>query len=395
LPKELTMPARQSFYAESLAESSTTSTTPQVKAILTFTPDANATYWLIASAGFVCTATAGQAIIAVHHVNAALDLLLQGGQVKESSSPLDLIPCFGIARLSFGAAPGEQSIEVRYASENDGDTTKIRDARLLVIKADAADQFAASDDEWQTASTSWQDKTTLTFTPATAGDYLVIGNAAMAMNANNTAMRGRLNHTTASLTYSDRVWYARDAWSFQPFAVMEKISLAASPQTFTLQFRSNSGTLCFYRDARILALRLSAFAGHAFISNQGVVQTTTSASDTDVLTLPHIPAAAAHAIIAIGSFNTASTTISGYLNFARDGSNQAEFVREGVNAAAYLHAGVAQRQTLAASPTTWKWRARAETAGTTVNVANLAIAVLQLETAPTAPKRRRIMAIAG
>ena len=75
------------------------------------------------------------------------------------------------------------------------------------------------------------------------------------------------------------------------------------------------------------------------------------------------------------------------------GSNQAEFVREGVNAAAYLHAGVAQRQTLAASPTSWKWRARAETAGTTVNVANLAIAVLQLEAAPV-PKRRRYMGLA-
>jgi len=393
LPKELIMPARQSFYAESLAEGSTTSTTPQVKATLTFTPDANATYWLIASAGFVCTATAGRAVIAVHHVNAALDLLLQGGQVKEAASPLDWIPCFGITRLSFGAAPGEQSIEVRYASENDGDATKIRDARLLVIKADAADQFAASDDEWQTSSTSWQDKTTLTFTPATAGDYLVIGNAAMAMDANNTAMRGRLNHATASNAYGDRAWYARDAWWFQPFAVMEKISLAASPQTFTLQFRSNSGTLCFYRDARILALRLSAFAGHAFISNQGV-QTSTSAADTDLLTLTHTPAAAAHAIIAIGSFNTASTTVSGYLTFARDGSSQSEFVREGVNAAAYLHAGVAQRQTLAASPTSWKWRARAETAGTTVNVANLAIAVLQLE-APPVSKRRRIMGVAA
>lgn len=208
------MPARQSFYAESLAESTTTSTTPQVKAILTFAPDANATYWLIASGGFVCTATTGRAIITVHHVEAALDLLLQGGQVKEAASPLDWIPCFGIARLSFGAAPGEQSIAVRYASENDGDATRIRDARLLVIKADAADQFAASDDEWQTASTSWQDKTTLTFTPATAGDYLVIGNAAMAMDANNAAMRGRLNHATASVTYGDRVWYANRAVQF-------------------------------------------------------------------------------------------------------------------------------------------------------------------------------------
>ncbi len=387
------MPARQSFYAESLAEASTTSTTPQVKATLTFTPDADATYWLIASGGFVCTAAAGRATIAVHHVEEALDLLLQGGQVKESSSPLDWIPYFGIARLTFGAAPSEQTIEIRYASESDGDTTKIRDARVLVIKADAADRFAAFDDEWQTTSTSWQDKTTLTFTPVSAGDYLVIGNAAMAMDANNTAMRGRLNHITASVTYGDRVWYARDAWWFQPFAVMEKLTLAAEPQTFKLQFRSNSGTLCYYRDARILALRLSAFQGHAFASNQSV-QTTTSASDTDVLTLTHTPAAVAHAIIAIGSVNTASTTVSGYLNFAKDGANQTEFVREGVNAAAYLHAGVVQRQTLVPGSTSWTWRARAETAGITVNVANLAIAVLQLEATP-ASARRRYMAVAA
>ena len=43
---------------------------------------------------------------------------------------------------------------------------------------------------------------------------------------------------------------------------------------------------------------------------------------------------------------------------------------------------------------TWKWRARAETAGTIINVGNLAIAVLQLEATPTAA-RRRYMAIAA
>jgi hypothetical protein len=45
-------------------------------------------------------------------------------------------------------------------------------------------------------------------------------------------------------------------------------------------------------------------------------------------------------------------------------------------------------------PTPWKWRARAETAGTTVNVAGLAIAALQLEATPAAA-RRRYMAVAG
>jgi hypothetical protein len=49
---------------------------------------------------------------------------------------------------------------------------------------------------------------------------------------------------------------------------------------------------------------------------------------------------------------------------------------------------------LPAVPATWTWRAQAETAGTTVNVGNLAIAVLQLEATPTAP-RRRYMAVAA
>lgn len=78
---------------------------------------------------------------------------------------------------------------------------------------------------------------------------------------------------------------------------------------------------------------------------------------------------------------------------AKDGSTVAEWNREAPNAAAWQCAGLAQRATLAAVPATWKWRARAENAGTTVNIGNLAIAVLQLEA--TQAKRRRYMAVAG
>ena len=46
------MPARQSFYAESLAESSTTSADWTNALSLTFAPDDNADYWLFVSAAF-------------------------------------------------------------------------------------------------------------------------------------------------------------------------------------------------------------------------------------------------------------------------------------------------------------------------------------------------------
>jgi hypothetical protein len=64
----------------------------------------------------------------------------------------------------------------------------------------------------------------------------------------------------------------------------------------------------------------------------------------------------------------------------------------GVCAPSALHP-CAGKQTLAAVSTTWKWQTKAETAGTTVNTDELAIAVLQLGATP--PTRRRYMALAG
>ena len=55
---------------------------------------------------------------------------------------------------------------------------------------------------------------------------------------------------------------------------------------------------------------------------------------------------------------------------------------------------VQERRRLAAVSTTWKWQTRAETAGTTVNADELAIAVLQLGATPSGT-RRRYMALAA
>ncbi len=389
------MPARQSFYAESLAESSTASADWTNALSLTFTPDDNAEYWLFASAAFTNSSGTNDHVgwVSVYHVQAETVLLEQSVQRQEPTSPQDWVGVFGIAWLSFGAAPGSQQVDVNINSSHAGDTTKIRGVHLLLIKADAADVYAESLAPVNTSSTSWQTAATLSVTPASPGDYLVIASATRASDANLGAMRCRLNDVTEATTYGDRAWYCKDDWDNQAFAVMEKLSLSAASHTFRLEYRSESGTLCYIRDARILAIRLDAFDNAWFASNHAT-QNTTSAGNQDFLTLSATPLALQHAIIAVGGYNTASTTVSGYLNVAKDGSPVAEWNREAPNAAGWQCAGLAQRQTLAAVATTWKWRARAETAGTTVNVGNLAIAVLQLEATP-APARRRTMAVAG
>lgn len=389
------MPARQSFYAENLAESSTTSADWTNALSFAFTSDADADYWLFASAAFTNSSGSNDHVgwVTVYHVQAETVLLEQSVQRQEPTSPQDWVGVFGIARLSFGATPGEQQLDVNINSSHAGDTTKIRDVRLLLIKADPADAYAESLAPVNTSSTSWQIAATLSVTPASAGDYLLIASATRASDANLGAMRCRLNDVTGATTYGDRAWYCKDDWDNQAFAVMEKLSLIAAARTLQLQYRSESGTLCYLQGARILALRLDASDNAWFASNHAT-QNTTGASNQDFLTLSATPLALSHAIIAVGAYNTVSTTVSGFLNVAKDGSAVEEWNREAPNAAGWQCAGLAQRQTLAAVPATWRWRARAETAGTTVNVGNLAIAILQLEATPTAP-RRRYMAVAA
>ena len=69
-------------------------------------------------------------------------------------------------------------------------------------------------------------------------------------------------------------------------------------------------------------------------------------------------------------------------------------VKESPNTAGYQYLGLLSKQALAATSTTWKWQTKAETAGTTVNADELAIAVLQLGATPSSA-RRRYMALAA
>jgi hypothetical protein len=175
---------------------------------------------------------------------------------------------------------------------------------------------------------------------------------------------------------------------------MAKINLAASSQTFRLEFKTGTtSVLAYVTNPRILALRLDKFDNNYFAANYNV-QATTSASYQDMLTLTATPQAVDHAIIAIGAYNPVSTTVSGYAQALQGATSLSEVVKESQNSAGYQYMGIVSKQSLAAQSTTWKWQTKAETAGTTVNVGNLTIAVLQLEATPE-PARRRYMALAG
>jgi hypothetical protein len=273
--------------------------------------------------------------------------------------------------------------------------SKIKDARILAIKADAADQMVEATGWSSSSSTTYQTKATLTWTPASSGDYLIIAAAQIAGDSNGSAVYFQLNHVTGASVYGNKIWYCTDGWDNHPFAAMAKLTLAASAQTFRAEYKTGTtSVLAWVGDARILALRLDKFEASYFASNYGV-QATTSASYQDFLTLTQTPQAVDHAIIAIGAYNPASTTVSGYAQALQGDISLSEVVKESQNTAGYQYLGIITKQTLGAATTTWKWQTKAETAGTTVNADEFAIAVLQLWATPAANVRRRYMALAG
>ncbi len=388
------MASRQAFYAESLAESTTTSSAEQDKCVLTFTPTANSTWWVIASWSHGCDAGSDdhRSLTALYHVQSDTSFSDGAMRAHELTSPPDYVNHFALGRIDAGSTPEPQTVKILYRSYAAGDTTRIRDARILVLKADADDRMAEVAPLASTTAQTWQTAVTLGWTPAAAGDHLIIAAAQLACNTNGAAAIAQLNDVGGSAVYGGKPWYCVDDWDAQPFCAMARRSLAATPQTFRLEWKTATASVAAYiANARLLALRLDRFANAQVVTSPSE-PSTTSVTDQDVLTLTRTPQPVEHAVIAIGAFNPASTTVSGYAQLRQGATTLSQVVKESQNVAGYQYLGVVSRQVLTATSTTWAWQIRAEIAGTTVNAAGLAIAVLQLGATPAS--RRRFMALA-
>ena len=376
------MVARQNYYQEATGTVTTTSVSSTLVTTLTFTPDANSDYWLFASGGFTYDSGTDNHVgqVTVYHDTASTTLNAQTMQHKRTE---DVIPFLTIAKLSFGASPTSQSIKVFLGASNSGDTATIKDVRLLAIKADAADEYAEALSQQSTSNTaSYTSALALNFTPATTGDYLVIGNCTRASDVNLGSMYCQLNDVGHTTTYGGRIWSSVDDFDAQPFVAAEKITCSGSiAQTFQLEWKSGDGTLAYVEYSRILALRLDAFENVYFTSLQTDSSSTAGASFFDHLTLTATPLAFDHAILMFGAGSC--TSGANYANYhtAKSGTEIELWTRQAAIASSWISLGMAQRQTLAASSTTWTWSTKSSVSGVTSRVGGLSIAVLQLGSA--------------
>ena len=303
------MSARQTYYAEALASDNNTSVTYKTMVTLTFTPDANADYLFFWSASIRqntnLTADAKARLLNTTSV-VTLD-----EQNLESKDLTDWNPVGGFAREQFGASPAEQVYAIQFAPETDTNSVDMQDARLVAVRLDAADAYAESLADGTTALGTFQDKTTLTFTPGSSGDYLLFGSAGVRNQSDGDEMQVQILDPASAAVGLMR-YFPKDATNYVPWVTMAKQTLAASSQTFKIQFRNlpNLGDTIAIRYARLLALRLDGFEASYYAEDKTTTTTTTSASYTDKVTLTQTPAAVEHLLFQCGFIESRSASVS-------------------------------------------------------------------------------------
>ena len=308
------MAARQNYYQESTGTTTTTDANETTKVTLTFTPDANSDYLYIASA-LVQGVTTEDAQVRVRNDG--------GTALNEWNIEFDQTSnwqgVFGNAKESFGASPTEQDITLTIQREG-ANNCSIKEARLFALKLDSQDEYAEDLSETSIPDdTAFNSMLDLVFTPASEGDYLIIGSCEDHTNNANSRAHSRIFHSSTG--YGEQSNRPQDITNYEAHGYIVKLSsLAASSQTISIQGARtaiSTGTQTL-RKLKLVALRLDQFANNYYQESR-TGSNTTSSIFQDKTTLSYTPNSGNHLILGT-AHRWHSSSLSEGTTKLRDGS---------------------------------------------------------------------------
>jgi len=271
---------RNFFKIEALLPQTQTGTTFRTVATLTFTPDAATDVWLY----FVTAAI--RSSVTTNSANIMMRLFLNGVPDVTSAMQNNQANRYRgqvyLGRITGTTAP--QTLEVQIAGINGGATTEIKDLRIVAARLPAGADFQfAVNDATATLTQTFASVLDLTFTPSAPGDYYILAAAQHHENPSGGTSDLRLADPTAAFWPTADTGFSRNGRApFDTFFVARRVTLAAVPQTFSLQFQSSgTGTQASQvQGRRILAFRADAW--EAAETNESLTVATT-ASTTPVV----------------------------------------------------------------------------------------------------------------
>ena len=172
------------YKTEALSEQSTTSTSWVDAATLTLTPGSTSENWLILASGVIrSSSTAEREAEASLHVGASL-VDLAGHQFNKATTPNGV--SFELMHRITGTT-AEQTIKVKMRSYAGGGTTYVSGIRIVAAKIPADADFQWDEDlaEYTVTGANYN-CLSLTWTPSSAGKYIVLGKCVMSEDPNGS-----------------------------------------------------------------------------------------------------------------------------------------------------------------------------------------------------------------
>ncbi|MEM3453433.1 MAG: hypothetical protein QW835_07420, partial [Candidatus Hadarchaeum sp.] len=199
-------------------------------------------------------------------------------------------------------------------------------------------QFAESEAQsTYNSSTTYQDKATLTWTPAVADNYLIIATAEIKRTSTNAARTTRAQLTIDGTSFAETyVADDTDTDTYRSFVAFKIANLTAASHTIKIQYgTTNTGNTATIKNARIIAMAI----GNNFKLSEPSDGTTTSTSYTDIATLTFTPDITENWLILAHADVTNSTAanFNGVMLLV-DEENRGEFWSRQANASHYLSA---------------------------------------------------------
>lgn len=289
------------YYAESNATTTAAVTTWTDKTTLTLVPENNATYYIVASAVINSNGTLNDFRATLVNTTASTTL---AEQVWDADATTEQYTFAVVATTTFGATPSPQVYKIRFATAENADTISVASARIFAIKKGANDQDAYSDGNSTSANNVWVDKTTLTFTPATTGDYVILASLEGFSSPTGEPYAARLD--IDGTAYSEYTNINNDPDERNPWAIVKRINLSNTSHTIKIQFRNNdiatpSGNVTVRR-GQIVAIRADAYQNNYYAEDE-TRTTNNTTTFNDKTTLTTTPLAQPHVYFASGLFD--------------------------------------------------------------------------------------------
>ena len=318
---------RQFFEASQVAEVTRNTTGAVVACTLNFTPDANRDYVVMFSAdlqqrGHLTAPSPGAHVRFMQGTNFGRRIVWRANDANPGD---DWVPIGSIYHLPANATPTELSftLEIEDLSTDTSIVTAIKNIQMIALRLEEGDHILVGPNLTH-GSTTFTDGVSLTFTPATPGDYLILGSCDFThLNATpELAVRLLLDGVEYGLTH--RVFTGIGDAERACFLAGKKLSLDTTQHTFKIQGRrvgAATGSANFVRPT-IVALRLDLFDSSA---NNYVASVADSDGIEDDGASITQTVAEESLLIALGNLKNSGTVDEGNMRLLKDGVVQREW----------------------------------------------------------------------